>query len=452
MQKRGKQGGPKSTRRLILGRGAGAAGTLAVGTLAAAALPANILAGQAATTPLPTKVDPAIRRELFQKAPGNGTAVMAFAYYARAKGLGMISIEQRWSRSDTIDVAYYRTSPDHGRTWSTPVERKTGERTDVGMLRRHLRGFWTDPNSGAAIELWNEGVLASDDPLEGLRQWQIHYAISFDGFRTRSGPVMVRQEGMPPGEPLPGVFLGKNSIMLGDQGSVPLAVRGGFLLPVEITPLAPDGKLFNPGGGYTYHDSAVLHARWVGRGKLQWRLSQLVKGDPARTTRGAIEPTLGRLADGRFLLVMRGSNDRKPALPSYRWVSFSDDAQTWSNPVPWTFTTGEPFFSPSSCSLLFRHSSRRLFWIGNLTPENAKGNRPRYPLWIGEVDLASGLLRKESLRIIDTLGDGEDPILSLSNFSAREDRVTKEIVVHCTRLFAKSEGWQGDSFAYHIPI
>ena len=165
-------------------------------------------------------------QELFLKAPGKGTAVMAFAYYTRSKGLDLMSIEQRWSRSDTMDVCYLRMSGDHGKTWSQPVERVTGERRPDGMLRRHLRGCWTDANSGAAVEFWMEGVLPGDDPLEGLRRWQIYYSISHDGFATRTPAQMVRQAGLPETQTLPGVFPGKNSVMIGDQASQPLAVKG----------------------------------------------------------------------------------------------------------------------------------------------------------------------------------------------------------------------------------
>src|SRR5205085_1582917 len=70
----------------------------------------------------------------------------------------------------------------------------------------------------------------------------------------------------------------------------------------------------------------------------------------------------------------------------------------------------------------------------NITPENPKGNRPRYPFVIVEVDKASGLLKQESLRSIDGRQDGENEILNLSNFSAHEDRETKEIVLYMTRL------------------
>ncbi len=399
------------------------------------------------------KAQSPVRRELFMKAPGKGAAVMAFAYYTKAKGLDMLSIEQRWSRSDTIDVCYLRSSSDHGKTWSPAAERITGERRgDGSMLRRHLRGCWVDPYTGAAIEFWNEGVLPTDDPLEGLRRWQIYYTVSRDGFATRTATQMVHQKGLPESQTLPGVFPGRNSITLGDQGSQPLAVKGGFVVPVEFTPLGPDGALYNPGGGYTYHHSAVLHARWKGRTELEWRMSDPIEGDPARTTRGTIEPTIGRLQDGRFILVMRGSNDRKPALPSWRWVSYSKDAVHWSKPEPWTYANGNPFFSPSACSQLVPHSSGKLFWIGNIAPENPKGNRPRYPLVAGEVDLRSGLLREDSLRTVDTRHAEDHELLSLSNFYAREDRVTKEIVVHMTRLFAFPDGWEGDAFAYRIAV
>src|SRR6266542_6718671 len=78
-----------------------------------------------------------IRREVFRASPGKGIAVMASAYYTRPRGGDMLSIEQRWSRSDTVDVAYYRFSRDYGRTWGLPVERRMAERRSEGTWRRH---------------------------------------------------------------------------------------------------------------------------------------------------------------------------------------------------------------------------------------------------------------------------------------------------------------------------
>ena len=373
---------------------------------------------------------------------------MAYAWYTKARGLELTSLEQHWSRSDTVDVAFYRRSLDNGATWPDPVQQKTGERSPAGMWRRHPRCGWVDPGTGRLLEFALEGVLPTDDPLEGLRQWSIRYRV--DGGAER--PLVHTGAEFSAEHPLPGVFKGKNCAMLGDMGSQPLRDRDSILMPVDITLIGADGKLANPGGGYTYHDCAVLHARWRGR-DLEWRMSGAVKGDPSRTTRGVSEPTLGRLSKGRLLLVMRGANDRKPTLPSRRWVSFSEDGGwRWSEPRPWTYSNKREFYSPSACSQLLHHSNGRLYWLGNITPENPRGNRPRYPFVVGEVDRLSGGLIEESIRTVDNRDPGESDLLTLSNFYAREDRVTKEILVHMTRLFAFNDGWQGDAFAYRIRV
>jgi hypothetical protein len=380
---------------------------------------------------------------------------MAYAFYTRPQGGDMLSIEERWSRSDTVDVAYIRHSRDHGRTWDSPIEMRTGERRPEGMLRRHPRAGFVD-SKGRYIEFWNEGILKSDEPLEGLRTWNVYYRMSHDGGHTFGSACQVIHHGAEfnASHPLPNVWTGKNCVAIGDVACVPVSARdGGILLPVQITPLGPDGTLSNPGGGYTYTDCAVLRARFEGE-SLRWEMSDLIKGDPARSTRGMDEGTLGFLDDGLVLMIMRGSNDKRPDLPSYRWFSVSSDGgRRWTTPEPWTYANGDPFFSPSSCSQLLRHSSGRLFWLGNITPQNPRGNRPRYPFVIGEVDRRSGLLIRESVRPIDTLRAGEDPILSLSNFFAREDRHTHDIALHMSRLFAGSSGpWAGDAYVYYIPV
>lgn len=399
--------------------------------------------------------DPHVSKELFVKSPGKGTAVMAFAYYTRMRGGALMSIEQRWSRSDTIDAAYYRCSNDNGRTWTSPVARATGERRPDGMLRRHLRGGYMDPGTGRFLEFWNEGILPSDDPLEGMRQWNVYYSIAAECGRITRDVRQIIHEGPEFGSqhPLPGVYTGKNAVMIGDNSCRPISLKGGSLLvPVQISPLRPDGQLFNPGGGYTYTDAAVLHGRWKGS-HLKWQKSEIVKGDPDRSTRGMDEPTIELLADGRLMMVMRGSNDRKYDLPSYRWISFSSDGGwKWTEPEPWTYDDGETFYSPSSCSQLLRHSNGKLYWLGNIAPTNPCGNRPRYPFYLAEVALTSGRLRRNSLVVVDDRQPGEDELLTLSNFCAREDRETREVLVHMTRMFAFSDGWVGDAMLYRIKV
>lgn len=391
-----------------------------------------------------------VRREVFLRSPGKGTAIMASAFYSKAKGTDMISIEQRWSRSDTIDISYYRTSKDNGKTWSEPRAVPTGEKRAAGMWRKHPRAGYVDARSGRYIEFWNEGTLPSDDPLEGMRQWMLFYRLGSDG-----PAVQVIHEGaeFSPTHPIPGIFIGKNALMLGDQSSVPITARDGrIILPLEVSPLGPDGKLYNPTGGYTYTDGLLVHGQWKGD-RLVWRASERITGDPARSTRGMVEPTIEFLDDGRLLVVLRGSNDKNPALPAHKWICFSSDGgYTFTKPEPWRYDTGEAFFSPSSCSQLIKHSSGRLFWLGNLNPENPKGNRPRFPFVIGELDRKTGLLLKRSVRTVDTRQPNEHEILSLSNFYAREDRVTRNIALHMTRLFAHNDGWEGDAMLYQIEV
>jgi hypothetical protein len=176
-----------------------------------------------------------------------------------------------------------------------------------------------------------------------------------------------------------------------------------------------------------------------------------VKGDPARSTRGMDEPTLARLSDGRIMMLMRGSNAGHPELPGFRWVSWSSDGGWhWTKPQPWTYTSGEPPFSPSACSQLLRHSSGKLYWIGHITPANPRGNRPRYPVVIGGVDESTGLLIRDSLIRIDDRGPGDDEILMLYPPSAHEDRRTREIAIHLSRISAFPSGWVGDAWLYRV--
>jgi len=196
----------------------------------------------------------------------------------------------------------------------------------------------------------------------------------------------------------------------------------------------------------------VLQGRWSGK-QLVWKVGERILGDPERMTRGIDEPTIETLADGRLIIVLRGSNDKKPSLPAYRWVSFSKDGGShWTKPEPWTYDNGEPFFSPSACSNLVRHSSGRLFWLGHISATNPRGNRPRYPLWMGEVDQHSGRLIRESLVKIDDRQPGEDEGMMIYSVYGREDRETHEIVVNASRLFLPKGNFSGDAMLYRVTV
>ena len=191
----------------------------------------------------------------------------------------------------------------------------------------------------------------------------------------------------------------------------------------------------------------------VARGALVWRASEPIKGDPWARREGMDEPTVERLRGGRLIMVLRGSNDRKPALPGYRWVSYSSDGGwRWTEPVPWTYSNGEPFFSPSTCSQLLRHSNGSLYWIGHIAPGNPHGNRPRYPVYVGRVDDGSGLLVGDSLIKIDDKRPEDDETLQIYSVYAREDRRTREIAIHASRIVTPGGVFGGDAMLYRVKV
>jgi hypothetical protein len=393
-----------------------------------------------------------VRREVFLRSPKTGTAVFAQAYYTQPSGGAMMSIEHRFSRSDTVDVSYYRYSDDYGDAWSAPEERPTGERRPEGMLRRHPRCCYLDPRTGRFLEFWVEGILPHDDPLEGMHEWNVFYRMWIHGSRGDANQIIQQGAGFNARHPLPGIYTGRNMVMLGDVASVPITVGNTILVPAIVTTLGPDGQIYNPTHGYTYTDALVLHGTWKGD-QLIWRASEPVKGDPARSTRGMDEPTLAQLKDGRLMMVMRGSNDRNPALPGYKWVSYSTDGgHRWTAPVPWTFTDGTSFFSPSACSQLVEHSHGKLYWLGHITAANPRGNRPRYPLYLAEVSRSSGLLVRDTLVKIDDRQPVDDESLMIYSIYGREDRRTGELAIHASRMSTPGRIFAGDAMLYRVAV
>ena len=294
-----------------------------------------------------------------------------------------------------------------------------------------------DPRSERIVMVYNALDTPGLDPNikeppAAQNSYYLRYRVSNDAGRTWLFDEPVIQKGHTDQHPMEGVWKGKNGVYLGDLGCQPMfSSRNELLVPIQICPLGPDNKLANPGGGFTYHEAALLIGRWDEKSRITWDISQRIVGDPSRTTRGLIEPTIAELPDGRILMIMRGSNALRKShnLPSFKWRSVSTDGgRTWMTPEPWLYDTGESFYSPSSMSQLFAHSSGRVFWIGNITPENANGNLPRYPLVMGEVDPLTLRLVKDSILEVDTRQPGEKRV-DLSHFRAEEDRDNKQIVL-----------------------
>jgi hypothetical protein len=361
--------------------------------------------------------------------------------------------------NDARLIAPGRISANNGETWRTFAPTPDFNAGLPYGYRRNAALTMYDPRSKRLLTALNALDTPDLDPKTpepaiAARQYYIRYRVSRDGGRTWLFDEPVVQSGGQNGQftaehPIPDVQRGRNGLYLGDSGSVPISTQSGHIvLAAQMTVVGPDGKLMNPFKQPSYTRVVVLVGTWQPDSRVQWEASRSLGVSPQRSTRGVIEPTLAQFPDGRLLMVMRGSNAGKPGLPGYRWYSISsDDGRTWSDPKAWTYVGGRRFFSPSSMSLLVRHSSGRVFWIGNITEKNPNGNDPRWPVVLGEVDPATLMLKRRTVIELDTKRSEDDARgrelvekfngrLDFSHFWAFEDRRTHEIVVIYPRQFA----------------
>lgn len=338
-------------------------------------------------------------------------------------------------------------SPDNGRTWTPMKPTPDFTKGPPRGYRREPSPPWCDPVNGNILTLVDATDTPDLDPTISeppilMETYYMRYRVSVDGGRTYLFDEPIIQKGdYTPEHPIEGVWIGKNAFFQGDLGMRPVKLRNGnILVPAQASVLGPDGKLTYPGGGYYWLDTVVLIGTWREDNRIEWDVSERIKGDPNRTARGLYEGTLAEMPDGRVLLVMRGSNggkkDRMFVWGSYKWYSVSSDGgKHWTRPRPWKYSDGSRFYSPASMSQLLSHSNGRTYWIGNLSKENCRENHPRWPLVIGEVDPESLLLIKDSVIVIDTKQPDEEDV-NLSHFLAYEDRETHDIIIPTRRYSA----------------
>jgi hypothetical protein len=342
-----------------------------------------------------------------------------------------------------------------GLHWKSDPVKKASNEVLPKNFRRSPVSFLYDPSNQRYLEILN----ALDDetidrgvhePPKAQNGYYLRYKVSTDLGKSWLFDKRIIQEGKYTSEnPLPEVIIGRNAFYMGDRGCKPIITqKGTILLPTQATLLGPGTTLRNPGDGWTYTDVRVIRGKWQKDGSISWVDSARVEADPKQTTRGVIEPTLAQLKDGRILMVMRGSNELKSSLSNkstkeyslsgYRWYCYSgDDGKTWSKPEPWKYDDSTPFFSPSSMSVLIQHSSGRVFWVGNITPTNPRGNLPRYPLVFGEVSQKNMMLIHDSVITVDTKKecDADKGRIDISHISVIEDPISHEIILSYPRNY-----------------
>ncbi|UUO07825.1 glycoside hydrolase [Blastopirellula sp. J2-11] len=330
-------------------------------------------------------------------------------------------------------------SDDNGATWS-PI------RSHHALTRGLTPGFRRNPTT-ATLDVKRNCVISIvnsldtpeldptiNEPPIAQKTYYLRYRLSTDGEKSWlcDNPI-VGVGDFDAQHPFPDLWIGKNAIYLGDNGCAPIVTRSGrVLVPAQMTALDKGGELYKPPKAHTYTEAAILIGDWTVDDRLAWRMAPRVAGDISQTVRGLIEPTIAEAPDGRILMVMRGSNMHDPKVAATKWFAISEDeGETWSQPQRWKYTDGTGFFSPSSMSVLMRHSSGRIFWVGNITPENPDGNLPRFPLAIGEVNPQSLQLIRESVVLVDqkSKADERQGRLDLSHVHLMEDRETGEFIL-----------------------
>ena len=139
----------------------------------------------------------------------------------------------------------------------------------------------------------------------------------------------------------------------------------------------------------------------------------------------------------------------------HKWISVSEDGgRTWSPVADLRYETGEPFYSPAAFAKVLRHSrTGKLYWFGNISPAPTQGNRPRYPLYIAEVEETISALKKSTLTVIDDRDPQSDTeAVQFSNFSVFENRETGEIELVLMRYGERTDWRMADAYRYTIAL
>lgn len=308
---------------------------------------------------------------------------------------------------------------------------------------------FVDPKNRFVLQMMLS-TPGTPDTSSGSPQYKTWYRVSIDGGRTFSRPSLVMIEGNTQENPMDGVEIGRNGYNVNFTTPIIMSSSGKIIVPVNLHPWDEENqKIYNPADAYIFQDAGALVGEWNDNTKdITWRFGGWLRIDHNMSTRGLSEPSIVELSDGRFVMISRGSNLKRPDLPAHAWVSFSrDDGMSWSLPEPFAYSDGNNFHVPASCSTIFRSKvNGKLYWIGNLVENNPDGNFPRFPLVIGQVsEEPFGLIKDTILQIDARHVEREGEMVQLSNFNILEHLHNAEIIITLTRregtTVARASSW-----------
>jgi hypothetical protein len=412
-----------------------------------------------------------VNREVYVPSPKEGVSAVVSTKYT-GRGLWREETLSYQASSDWSDTHQMRTSEDGGRTWS-----------EWRMFRKEwpMQGGFTktespcarcyDPESGKMVQFVFQRILIGEGTEALAKSWTQEaptyfdhnfWQISDDEGRTWGGPHQLRYEDGPffdPDDWGNNEYLRTNR-MYGCYNAV--ATREGTIVypacevPLEIT---------DRGKKETVGAVLCFIGKWQKAANIyQWELADPIYVPHRISGRGLQEPCITQLSDGRLFLMMRGSNvvvksdpwKGEVESPGRKWMSLSEDGgRTWTPVTDLRYDTGEQFYSPAAFAKMLRHSrTGKLYWFGNITPAPPDGNRPRYPLYIAEVEESIPAIKKETLTVIDDRDPKMDPeLVQFSNFNLFEHPETGQIELYMTR-YGETPGnmWTANAYKYAITL
>ncbi len=384
-----------------------------------------------------------LAKEVFVRYDGRRPPAAGFVAYVSKTQPVLMHCHGWEDYSDGYDDYSVSLSQDNGKTWSAEEVRWKSEVTPEGRIRYAEPAAFFDPDTEKLIVLTDK-VLYPRDTLDVDRE----YTLVMDVYDPNSGTWSERRDIKFPGQRSPAVSF-----------TFPLKTANGRLLfsAMRQTVDAAGKAIHYKNGPHPVDEAVTVIGEYHG-GEIAWRLGQPLGLPPEVSSRGLDENALFQLADGRIAAVCRGDNSAFPEKHGYKWLSFShDEGETWSAPEPLPATGGEPIESGSNGSALFRSTKNgRLYWMGNLAwpSGRAKGNWPRSPLFIAEVQEEPFALKRETLFAVDERGYNDGPTVQMSNFDFYQDRETGDVVIFLSRYGEKNEvEWKvADYYRYRVEM
>ena len=386
-----------------------------------------------------------IEKSVYKACPKPGAA--AIVHYVDYVGpeLERQEIHALEKASDSLSERAWRFSKDNGRPWTElqPVYPRATHVGYKGVSVRETSGTHLfDPLSKVLLNVW-----LRQQAVGGLYHNATYWRVSRNHGQTWSEPQQFRYENgdeFDPNNPLNTSFLQHNQ---GYPGNNILRLGNGTLvfgLSHANAPGDPDNDKRPWRMG-----SILLLGNWNAQKQdYEWTPGARVEVSPEQSARGLLEPEVAELKDGRLLVVWRtsthGWDGSVAKIPGRKFFSISTDGgRTLSPPAEWKYADGASFYSPSSYHRMIRHSETgKLYWLGNISATPPRGNSPRYPLIIAEVDETAAALKKQTVTVIDDRRPGQPADIQFSNFSLLENRETHALELYLTAYGEDPKDWR----------